>query len=147
MKAKFTLDPTKLGNILQDYKEQVEHTALTHMEEIMFEPVVEESVKYAPFRKGGFVEELTTFRIAYPVGEGRFITDVVIDPYEPSQSESEYLDRIYYQMTGEEIETRQEYGKHSYYNSFSGVSDFFRISLPQALPFIKREMTSFLVRR
>jgi len=147
MKAKITLNPQALGNILKDYEAEIENIALSKIHDIMFEPVLEESEPYAPYRKGGFFREMGTRRLAYPIGNGVFRTEMLIDPEEPSKGESEWLDRNYYLMTGEEVETKQRYGKHSYYNSFTGTSDFFKISLPKAKPFIEKNMARYLIRR
>ena len=75
-----------------------------------------------------------------------FMTTLIIDP-EQDEDDSKMLDWHYYQVTGIQIDTKGQYGKHAYYNSFTGKHDFFAVSLPKAMPLIRKRMQTHLIRR
>lgn len=148
MKAKFTLDPTELKTILNEYAIGVEERAEANIKQIMTDPVAEISEPLAPKWKGGFREEILEYDLLNDVqstGTG-FMTTLIIDP-EQDEDDSKMLDWQYYQVTGIQIDTKGQYGKHAYYNSFTGKHDFFAVSLPKAMPFIRKRMQTHLIRR
>lgn len=148
MKAKFTLDPKELTSLLEDYALGVEERAEANIKQIMTDPVAEISEPLAPKWKGVFREELLEYDLLNDVqstGTG-FMTTLIIDP-EQDEDDSKMLDWHYYQVTGIQIDTKGQYGKHAYYNSFTGKHDFFAVSLPKAMPFIRKRMQTHLIRR
>ena len=148
MKAKFTLDPKELTSLLEDYALGVEERAEANIKQIMTDPVAEISEPLAPKWKGAFREEMLEYDLLNDVqstGTG-FMTTLIIDP-EQDEDDSKMLDWHYYQVTGIQIDTKGQYGKHAYFNSFTGKHDFFAVSLPKAMPFIRKNMESHLIRR
>lgn len=148
MKAKFTLDPKELTSLLEDYAVGVEERAEANIKQIMTDPVAEISEPLAPKWKGVFREEILEYDLLNDVqstGTG-FMTTLIIDP-EQDEDDSKMLDWHYYQVTGIQIDTKGQYGKHAYYNSFTGKHDFFAVSLPKAMPFIRKRMQTHLIRR
>lgn len=148
MKAKFTLDPKELTSLLEDYAVGVEERAEANIKEIMTEPVVELSEPLAPKWNEAFVDEMLEYDLLNDVHTTStgFMTTIIINP-EQDMTTSKMLDEEYKNRMGIEINTKGWYGKHAYFNSFTGKHDFFAVSLPKAMPFIRKRMQTHLIRR
>lgn len=148
MKAKFSVDIAELTSALEEYSLGVKERAESNIKQIMTEPVVEISEPLAPKWTGQFRDEMLDYDLLNEVtstGTG-FMTAIIIDP-EQDEDTSKMLDAEYYRRTGVEVDTQGQYGKHAYFNSFSGKHDFFATSLPKAMPFIQKNMQTHLIRR
>lgn len=150
MKAKFILNPIEFQKKLETYKDNVRAKAESEIRATMFDPVIETSIPYAPEREGGFIEEMEIFNGVRRSGKDRFMTRIIIDPENEEWNDlyemPEYmvLDMRYPYL--KDLNTEGRYGLHAYYNSFSGTSAFFRVSMPKAMKTVYENIGKFVVR-